>query len=182
MKVSSIIYKRINRKYIMRKQVYTSLTILIILGMSTQVNAQEKAAIYHPERNAFEQVKQAEITAKKEGKHVFLIIGGNWCRWCRMFDTFSKAELSVDSAFNVNYVVEHINYSKENKNDSLMQLLEFPQRFGFPVFVIIDTNGKRLHTQSTGYLEQGEGYDKEKVIEFLNQWTPEAMNPANYMK
>ena len=182
MKVSSIIYKRINRKYIMRKQVYTSLTILIILGMSTQVNAQEKAAIYHPERNAFEQVKQAEITAKKEGKHVFLIIGGNWCRWCRMFDTFSKAELSVDSTFNVNYVVEHINYSKENKNDSLMQLLEFPQRFGFPVFVIIDTNGKRLHTQSTGYLEQGEGYDKEKVIEFLNQWTPEAMNPANYKK
>ncbi len=182
MKVSSIIYKRINRKYIMRKQVYTSLTILIILGMSTQVNAQEKAAICHPERNAFEQVKQAEITAKKEGKHVFLIIGGNWCRWCRMFDTFSKAELSVDSAFNVNYVVEHINYSKENKNDSLMQLLEFPQRFGFPVFVIIDTNGKRLHTQSTGYLEQGEGYDKEKVIEFLNQWTPEAMNPANYKK
>ena len=131
----------------MIKQVYTVLTILMTFGMINQVNAQEKVAIYHPEKNAFEQIKQAEITAQKEGKHVFLMIGGNWCRWCRMFDAFSKTDLSVDSAFKANYVIEHINYSKENKNDSLMQQLEFPQRFGFPVFVILDAHGKRLHTQ-----------------------------------
>lgn len=166
----------------MIKQVYTVLTILMTFGMINQVNAQEKVAIYHPEKNAFEQIKQAEITAQKEGKHVFLMIGGNWCRWCRMFDAFSKTDLSVDSAFKANYVIEHINSSKENKNDSLMQQLEFPQRFGFPVFVILDAHGKRLHTQSTGYLEQGEGYNKESVIEFLNQWSPAALNPANYKK
>ena len=166
----------------MIKQVYTVLTILMTFGMINQVNAQEKVAIYHPEKNAFEQIKQAEITAQKEGKHVFLMIGGNWCRWCRMFDAFSKTDLSVDSAFKANYVIEHINSSKENKNDSLMQQLEFPQRFGFPVFVILDAQGKRLHTQSTGYLEQGEGYNKESVIEFLNQWSPAALNPANYKK
>jgi len=166
----------------MIKQVYTVLTILMTFGMISQVNAQEKVAIYHPEKNAFEQIKQAEITAQKEGKHVFLMIGGNWCRWCRMFDAFSKTDLSVDSAFKANYVIEHINSSKENKNDSLMQQLEFPQRFGFPVFVILDAQGKRLHTQSTGYLEQGEGYNKESVIEFLNQWSPAALNPANYKK
>jgi len=50
------------------------------------------------------------------------------------------------------------------------------------VFVILDAHGKRLHTQSTGYLEQGEGYNKESVIEFLNQWSPAALNPANYKK
>ncbi len=166
----------------MIKQVYTVLTILMTFGMINQVNAQEKVAIYHPEKNTFEQIKQAEITAQKEGKHVFLMIGGNWCRWCRMFDAFSKTDLSVDSAFKANYVIEHINSSKENKNDSLMQQLEFPQRFGFPVFVILDAQGKRLHTQSTGYLEQGEGYNKESVIEFLNQWSPAALNPANYKK
>ncbi|MFZ7117510.1 MAG: DUF255 domain-containing protein, partial [Bacteroidota bacterium] len=108
----------------MKKQVYTALTILMVFGVIKQTNAQEKVSIYHPEKNAFEQIKQAEITAQKEGKHIFLMIGGNWCRWCKMFDTFSKTDLSVDSAFKANYVVEHINYSKENKNDSLMQQLE----------------------------------------------------------
>lgn len=166
----------------MKKQVYTALTILMVFGVIKQTNAQEKVTIYHPEKNAFEQIMQAEITAQKEGKHIFLMIGGNWCRWCKMFDAFSKTDLSVDSTFKANYVVEHINYSKENKNDSLMQQLEFPQRFGFPVFVILDAHGKRLHTQSTGYLEKGEGYNKESVIEFLSQWSPAALNPANYKK
>ena len=64
-----------------------------------------------------------------------------------MFDAFSKTDLSVDSAFKDKYhVIEHINSSKENKNDSLMQQLEFPQRFGFPVFVILMPMEKTTYT------------------------------------
>lgn len=135
-------------------------------GMINQVNAQEKVAIYHPEKNTFEQIKQAEITAQKEGKHVFLMIGGNWCRWCRMFDAFSKTDLSVDSAFKANYVIEHINYSKENKNDSLMQQLEFPQRFGFPVFVILDAQEKDYIHNLPAILSKVRGIIKKVLLNF----------------
>ena len=78
------------------------------------------------------------------------------------------------------YIVEHINFSKENRNLPLMQELDFPQRFGFPVFVILDEKGKRIHTQNSGYLEEGEGYSKKKVMEFLQQWSPAALEPAQY--
>ena len=65
-----------------------------------------------------------------------------------------------------------VNYSKENKNLAEMKKLEFPQRFGFPVFVILDSNGKRIHTQNSSYLEEGDGYSKKKVIDFLTNGHP----------
>ena len=40
-----------------------------------------------------------------------------------------------------NFEVVKVNYDPKNKNEDLLAKLEFPQRFGFPVFVILD--GKR---------------------------------------
>jgi hypothetical protein len=73
-----------------------------------------------------------------------------------------------------------VNYSKENKNPDILADLGYPQRFGFPVLVILDGNGNRLHTQNSAYLEQEKAYSMETVIEFLKQWTPAALDPENY--
>jgi hypothetical protein len=46
--------------------------------------------------------------------------------------------------------------------------LGYPQRFGYPVFVILNGDGERIHTQNSEYLENGKGsYDKNKVQSFL---------------
>ena len=79
-----------------------------------------------------------------------------------------------------NYIWIMVNYSKENKNLAELKKLDYPQRFGFPVFVILDSSGKRIHTQNSSYLEEGEGYSKKKVLDFLTQWTPDALNPEHY--
>jgi hypothetical protein len=73
-----------------------------------------------------------------------------------------------------------VNYSKENKNLPLLKELEFPQRFGFPCLVVINKDGKRIHTQDTSYLESGEGYDPKKVLGFLNSWSVKALDPSAY--
>ena len=57
-----------------------------------------------------------------------------------------------------------------------MKRLGNPQRFGFPVFVELDENGKVLHVQDSSFLEEGQGYNKDKVLRFLNNWTPKAVN------
>jgi len=62
-----------------------------------------------------------------------------------------------------------------------LKKLEYPQRFGFPVFVILDSNGKRIHTQNSAYLEEDKGYSRKKVLDFLNQWSPDALNPNLYI-
>jgi hypothetical protein len=81
-----------------------------------------------------------------------------------------------------NYVIVHVNYSPENKNEKVLADLGYPQRFGFPVFVVLDGNGNRIHTQNSGYLEEGQGHSKTKVAEFLKQWSPTALDPATYNK
>jgi hypothetical protein len=73
-----------------------------------------------------------------------------------------------------------MNYSSENKNPEMLKNIDYPQRFGFPVFIILDGNGKKLHTQNSAYLEEGKGYNKDKVMEFFQHWSPKAFEPEQY--
>ena len=156
------------------------IAMLLLLLSASAVPAQDTIQMYFPKMDAVKQTNDAAIRAKAEGKHVLLMIGGNWCRWCKMFDRMLMNNHSVDSALKANYIFEHINFSKENRNLDLMTLLDFPQRFGFPVFVVIDSNGDRIHTQNSAYLEEGEGYNAKKVIEFFEQWGPAALKKEQY--
>lgn len=57
----------------------------------------------------------------------------------------------------------------------LMERLGQPARFGFPVFVVLDADGRVLHTQDSSFLEEGNGYDEKKVLRFFRNWTPAAV-------
>jgi thioredoxin-related protein len=107
-------------------------------------------------------------------------IGGNWCIWCARFNDFTTTDKSIDSLVKDNYVVYHLNYSKENKNEALLAKYGYPQRFGFPVFLILDGKGNLLHTQNSSYLEKDKGYSKENVMGFFNDWSPKALDPKQY--
>ena len=157
------------------------LPILLVLLAGTFVSAQQPSEpLYDPDANALEQIHRAVQTASLENKHVLVQIGGNWCPWCIKLHNFIEANPSLDSLIKADYILVHINYSKENKNPGVMTMLEYPQRFGFPVLVILDGNGKRLNTQNTAYLEDGDSYNKEKLKEFLLNWSPAAVNPKTY--
>ncbi len=142
--------------------------------------ASDSAKLYHPNADAVKDIKTAIAKAKKEGKHVLLQAGGNWCSWCIKFDKFSHEEKRIDSIMKEGYVVYHLNWSKENENKEVFAKYGNPQRFGFPVFIVLDANGNRLHTQNSAYLEEGKGYSEHKVFDFLWGWTPKAVNPASY--
>ncbi len=136
--------------------------------------------LYKPEENAKEEITSAVKEAKASGKHVLIQIGGNWCVWCARFNGFVTNDKSLDSLMNSNYVVYHLNYSKENKNNDLLEKYDFPQRFGFPVFLILNENGDLLHTQTSWYLESGKSYDKEKVTAFFTDWSKKVFDPSQY--
>lgn len=155
-------------------------TLLTILFLSfTAVKAQDK--LYHPEANATKDIDAAIEQAKKEHKYVLIQGGGNWCSWCIEFARFAKADPQIDSLIKSSFVWYHLNYSKENKNAETFARFGYAQRFGFPVFIILDENGKRIETQNSEYLEDGKkSYDKRKVLAFLEMWTPNALNPKMY--
>lgn len=138
--------------------------------------------IYDPKADAINEIRQAISIAKKDGKHVYIQIGGNWCPWCIKLHNFLKADAQIDSILSADYVVVKVNYSKENKNLEAMKMLDYPQRFGFPVLIILNSNGTRIHTQDSGLLESGNGYDRKKIFSFLKNWSPSALKPDNYMQ
>ncbi|HBI80912.1 MAG TPA: thioredoxin family protein [Bacteroidales bacterium] len=154
----------------MKRVFLIQLLILIGFPVFAQVN------IYNPSADAKADISNALIHAKNENKHVFIQIGGNWCPWCFKLNHFLSSDSLINDVLTKNYIVVKVNYSKENKNVDVLEQLEKPQRFGFPVLVILDSDGRRIHTQDTGLLESGDGYDHKKVLNFLKNWTPNALN------
>ncbi len=140
----------------------------------------KKFSLYKPGENAVVELEKAVKEAKTTGKHVFVQIGGNWCVWCARFYEYINNDKQLDSAMHSGYIVYHLNYSKENINKEVMAKLGYPQRFGFPVFIVLDGNGNRLHTQNSEYFEQEKSYDKRKVMEFFNHWNPKALEADQY--
>jgi thioredoxin-related protein len=162
----------------MKKTILIVLFSLICSGVTFAQT--EKPKLYHPEADASADIMAAITKAKAEGKHVLLQIGGNWCSWCIAFDKKVKETESLKTLLDENYIAYHLNYSQENLNEDILADLGYPQRFGFPVFVVLDGNGKRIHTQNSVYLEEGKGHDEKKIAEFFKHWGPKAIAPESY--
>ena len=156
------------------------LILVLFVGMLIQATAQEKVTIYNAKADAAKDLEKAVKLAKEQNKHVLIQVGGNWCPWCIKLHGFFNSQKQVDSVLKADYVFLLVNYSKENPNFEMMKKLEWPNRFGFPVLVVLDANGKRIHTQNSAYLEEGKGYSKEKVIEFLLSWNRKALDTETY--
>lgn len=143
--------------------------------------------VYDEEINQLEQIDKAVAQAKREGKFVICQLGGNWCPWCLKFADYISKDSDITKIINDNFVYIHVNYNPrmaKSKDEAvakraaaLMKRLDNAGRFGYPVFIVLDKNGKIIHIQDSGYLEEGEGYNKEKVMRFFKNWTPKAVNP-----
>lgn len=153
-------------------------TIIYVFFLSLQSVAQTR--LYNPQANAQKEISDAIAKAKAEKKNLLVQTGGNWCSWCIEFNRFAHADFEIDSLITADYIVYHLNYSQENKNAFIMARYGYPERFGFPVFLVLDENGNRIHTQNSAYLEQGKTYNKMKVMEFLKHWNRSALRPVTY--
>jgi len=158
------------------------LVFVLSLTATAQTTQPEKVKLYNPAADAKADIQAAIARADKEGKNVLLQIGGNWCSWCYKFNDKVTGNDTLKTALEKNFVSYHLNYSPENRNEDVLASLDYPQRFGFPVFVILDSKGNRLHTQNSAYLEEGNGHDAKKVLEFFNHWSPAALDPKSYEK
>lgn len=170
----------------MKRLILVLFTFLTISGAALaqgkkdfQVQSAPTVAIYNPKANAKADLEAAAAKAKKAGKHVFVQVGGNWCSWCIAFHKLVDTTPELKDYLNNNYETVLVNYSPENKNANVMASLGYPGRFGFPVFVILDANGKVLHIQNSAYLEEGKGHSVKKVMDFLKGWTVAAVKPEN---
>ena len=136
----------------------------------------EKAALpkpYDPKENAELKIAELVKQAKAENKNIMLQAGGNWCIWCLRFNNYVQTTPELKKIVDDNYIYYHLNYSPDNKNEKIFAKYGDPgKKFGYPVFIVLDKNGKQIHTQESGVLEDGKGYSLEKVKAFFEAWKP----------
>lgn len=163
-----------------RTLILSLLTACFVLTMNAQTALKK---VYNEDINPIGQIDQAIEKAKSDGKYVICQVGGNWCPWCLMFADFITKDTMISKVIEDNFEYIHVNYNprksqgeeKLAQGKALMQRLNNAGRFGFPVFVVLDEEGRILHIQDSSFLEEGEGYNQEKVLRFFKNWTPKAV-------
>ncbi len=165
----------------MKRTFIVALSLLFAV-MTTYAQGELKK-VYDESIDPLQQIENAVNKAKVDDKFVVCQVGGNWCPWCLRFADFVEKDTAVNKMVNDNFVYIHVNYNPrkaggaeaQQKAKQLMKRLNNPQRFGFPVFVVLDSNGDVLHIQDSSFLEEGKGYSEEKTLRFFKNWTPSAM-------
>ena len=157
--------------------------ILLAVFLTLTAEAQGLKKVYNENINPIEQIDQAVAKAKSEGKFVICQVGGNWCPWCLRFADFITNDTTISKVIADNFVYAHVNYNprksegaeKAQQAAALMKRLKNCGRFGFPVFVVLNEEGNVIHIQDSSFLEEGQGYNQEKVLRFFKNWTPQVV-------
>ena len=164
----------------MKRIVLALLAVLLTATMDAQTGQKK---VYNEDINPLEQIDQALVKARSEGKFVVCQVGGNWCPWCLRFADFITNDSTISKVIADNFEYIHVNYNprksgtqeQQQQARALMNRLNNCGRFGFPVFVVLDEDGKVIHIQDSSFLEEGKGYNQEKVLRFFKNWTPSAV-------
>jgi thioredoxin-related protein len=177
----------------MKKTVLSLIAALTALSVSAQTGLKK---VYDEDANPIAQIDQAVGKAKAEDKFVVCQVGGNWCPWCLRFADFIARDSTIAKVIDDNFVYIHVNYNprkaegeKAQQGAELMKRLDNCGRFGFPVFVVLDAEGRVLHIQDSSFLEESmpvagestkggapaEYYDQKKVMRFFSNWTPKVV-------
>lgn len=142
----------------------------LLLGQYTPV------AKYDPARSAEQDLRNAVTEAQRTGKRILLEVGGEWCSWCHIMDKFFDQNPNLTKFRDTNYVTVKINFSKENENGKFLG--QYPKIPGYPHLFVLESNGKLLHSQFTGDLEQGQSYNLQKFTKFLEAWVTKPKPPV----
>ena len=153
-----------------------------ITSEQTDIEAKKKAAAeekarlgkpYNELADAEADIKKLVQQAKKSNKNIILQAGGNWCIWCLRFNDYVKTNKNLKSIIDNNFLYYHLNFSPKNKNEKVFAKYGNPgDKYGYPVFIVLDKNGKMIHVQDSAVLEDGKGYSEEKVKAFFDAWLP----------
>jgi thioredoxin-related protein len=147
----------------------------IILAVACSSNTVDITSIYFvanydSSRDPFADVESAIQEAKNTNRNILLEIGGDWCSWCHILDRFVSSNKDIADVIEQNFVVVKVNVSEENYNDEFME--QYPFVTGYPHFFILDNEGELVHSQDTAKLEEGQSYNHDVFLAFLEDWKP----------
>ncbi len=135
------------------------------IAAAAALNAQ-----FDPARDPAADLETAKVEAKRGGKRIVLNIGNAACEPCKVLDDFIGGDAELRSFRDANYVWVKVNHDDANPNEAFLS--QFTQISTYPHLLVLDNEGKLLHSQVIDELAQGKGYDRKKFFAFLKEWAP----------
>ncbi len=123
---------------------------------------------FDPLRDAAADLAASVTSASASGKRIILDVGGEWCVWCRIMDSYFTSKPELLKLRDQNFVWLKINMSPENENRTFLSA--YPKIGGYPHLFVLESDGNFLHSQDTESLESANSYDDLKMRSFLTTW------------
>ena len=140
------------------------------VGPKAQVGVYVPVHKFDPKRDAAADIEAAIHEAQRTGKRILLDVGGDWCSWCHVLDTFLEKHPEIVELRDSNFITVNVFYSSENKNEKVLS--KYPKTATIPHFFVLDRDGTLLCSHAMVTLEVGGEPNAEKWKEFLTQWSP----------
>jgi len=151
------------------------LVVSFLLGTWNAEPEHKSGSGYSGYANASEQISEGLVVAKTENKLLLLQFGANWCGWCFKLQKKLETDKAVRDVIKSHYIVVPID-AESLDNAEIDVRYGTPTRYGLPVIVICDANGKMIAMERSSDLTSDGDYDSDKVLSFLvaiQQSTPQ---------
>jgi len=156
------------RRHIIALAAALALTSVPALAQTSPLGTLYVNNRYDPLANPYRDLERALARAEAENKRVLIVVGGDWCGWCAILDTYLTRNADVRTAFESSFVMLKVNWSPANENVAFLS--GFPASRGYPDFFILDSSGTFLRQQDTGLLEHENDYDRGRMLAFAQRW------------
>ncbi len=150
----------------------------LLIGMARPLSAEDggggglvfSADKYDPERDAFADFETSKQIARRDGRHILLLVGGDWCPWCRRLAKYIEQNEAVAAVLVKHFVIQKVNVSDEQSNIVFLNPLGVID--AYPHVFFLDADGKVLHSLNTETLEKSGSYDEAKLVAVLKEQVP----------
>ncbi|MDE1460891.1 thioredoxin family protein [Spartinivicinus poritis] len=141
--------------------------ILSLFFMSLVNSLMAKELPYDPKANAKQQLTQAQLAAKQQGKLLLIAFGANWCPDCVALDkAVSRGQLA--ELIKTHFVTVKVDIGRWDNNMDIVQEYGNPVKKGIPSIVVTSADNKVLFATKGGQLATARRMGAENFYNFFN--------------
>lgn len=135
---------------------------------------------YDASRNPATDLSDTIRRATKGRKRILIQVGGDWCSPCRLLSALMETNGVIRDTVTNSFVVMKVAVTDEQGNEAFLS--QYPQIDAYPHILVLDSDGRFLHSQGTfqwddepgpDELDARKGYNQEAFRQFLVAWQPE---------
>jgi thioredoxin-related protein len=123
---------------------------------------------YPPPANAASDLQRARERARRSGKLLMVVFGGNWCPDCRALHD-RMHESPVREYVEARFETVNVNIGEMDANLGIAKDLGVNLKKGVPAAAFFAADGKPVGITNQGELEPARQYNAQQVLAFLHR-------------